>query len=106
MTMTGTMMTMTQRNTTLKDYIREIESFYKYNPDDELFDEGDHRIHVLRKHISSLPTDERRIFLIYLDQGSETKTGKILGCSRSPVHKVITKIKNQLKDILLKDNLK
>ena len=101
------MMTMTpQRDTTLKDYIREIESFYQYDPDEELFDDGDHRIHVIRKHISSLPTDERRIFLIYLDQGSETKTGKILGCSRSPVHKVITKIKNQLKEKLLKNNFK
>lgn len=92
------------KTTTLKDYIREIETFYQYNPDEEMFDEGDHRIHIIRKHISSLPIDERRIFLIYLDQGSETKTGKILGCSRSPVHKVISKIKTQLKDILLKDN--
>lgn len=97
------MMTQT-RTTTLKEYIKEIESFYSYNPDEEMFDEGDHRIHIIRKHISSLPTDERRIFLIYLDQGSETKTGKILGCSRSPVHKVISKIKNQLKEKLLKDN--
>lgn len=87
-----------------KEYIKTIDDFYAYSTDAYMFDEeGDPRCHLIRRYVSTLPPAERVIFLIYMDQGSEEKTGRMLGCSRTPVHKVVRRIKDSLR-LYLEEN--
>lgn len=87
-----------------KEYIKTIDEFYAYDPTRYMMDEEtDPRHHLIRRYVSTLPPAERVIFLIYMDQGSEEKTGRMLGCSRTPVHKVVRRIKDNLKLYLLEN---
>lgn len=87
-----------------KEYIKTLDEFYGYDQDRYMMDEeSDPRCHLIRRYVSTLPPAERVIFMIYMDQGSEDKTGRMLGCSRTPVHKVVRRIKDNLRLYLLEN---
>lgn len=66
------------------DMLRDNEELYKY-----------------KEAMSHLEKSDQIIFSLYAELESERKVAELLGVSRSPIHKIITKIR---KDILEYDN--
>lgn len=57
---------------------------------------GDDLMYKLKKALSLLDRADYVIWCIYLHFGSERKTAEILGCSRTPIHKCIVRIKEEI----------
>lgn len=66
------------------DMLRDNEELYKY-----------------KEAMSHLEKSDQIIFSLYAELESERKVAELLGVSRSPIHKIITKIR---KEILEYDN--
>lgn len=63
------------------DMLRDNEEFYKY-----------------KEAMQHLDKSDQIIFSLYAELESERKVAEILGVSRSPIHKIITKIRKQILD--------
>lgn len=56
----------------------------------------DERIFKYKKAMQSLEKSDQIIFSLYAEMESERKVAELLGVSRSPIHKILTKIKQQI----------
>lgn len=50
----------------------------------------------MKKAVEKLNTSDKIIFELYAELQSERKVAEILGVSRSPIHKLLQNIKNQI----------
>ena len=84
---------------------KELKSICKEYEYDEnahlLLDEGeDERPHLIKKAMTYLDKPDYIIFCLYMEYKSERKVASILGCSRTPLHNCLEKIKNKIKSYL------
>jgi hypothetical protein len=88
-------------NITAKE-LRDICKEYEYNEEAHLMlDEGeDERPHLIKKAMQQLDKSEFIIFCLYMEYKSERKVAQLLGCSRTPLHLLLTKVKKEIKDNL------
>ena len=56
----------------------------------------DERIFKYKKAMQSLEKSDQIIFSLYAEMESERKVAELLGVSRSPIHKIISKIKEEI----------
>lgn len=81
-----------------KEELRVICKDYEYDENAHLMmEEGDERPFIIKKIMQKLDKADFIIFSLYLEYGSERKVADLLGCSRTPLHNCLTKIKNQIK---------
>ena len=78
--------------------LKKICDEYKYNPEEHLLidEDEDERPYLIKKALSELEKSDYIIFCLYMEFKSERKVANILGCSRTPVHNSIKKIKEQI----------
>lgn len=63
------------------DVLRDTEEAYAY-----------------KKAIKTLDKSDQIIFALYAELESERKVAELLGVSRSPIHKILSKIREQIKE--------
>lgn len=56
----------------------------------------DEETYKLKEAIQKLDKSDAIIFSLYTEMESERKVADVLGVSRSPIHKILTKIKEQI----------
>lgn len=72
--------------------LRNIMSEYvpdQLNDSEELYN--------IKQAIQTLPKSDQIIFILYTELESEKKVSDLLGVSRSPIHKVLSAIKKEIK---------
>ena len=88
-------------NITAKE-LRAICKEYEYDEHAHLLlDEGeDERPHLIKKVMKNLDKSDFIIFCLYMEYKSERKVASLLGCSRTPLHNCLVKIKEQIQSYL------
>lgn len=78
--------------------LKAICKQFEYNPHEHiLLDEGeDERPFLIKKALSKLDKSDFIIFCLYMEYKSERKVASLLGCSRTPLHILLTNIKNEI----------
>lgn len=84
---------------------KELKAICKeYEYDEEahmLLDEGeDERPYLIKRAMSKLDKSDYIIFCLYMEYKSERKVASVLGCSRTPIHNELVKIKTKIKSYL------
>lgn len=72
--------------------LRNIMSEYipdQLNDSEELYN--------IKQAITALPKSDQIIFILYTELESEKKVSDLLGVSRSPIHKLLSSIKKEIK---------
>lgn len=82
------------KNHTIKISGTELKNIMSEYETDILIDSDD--AYNLKQAIQALNTSDRIIFCLYSELQSERKVADILGVSRSPIHKLLQNIKNQI----------
>lgn len=83
--------------------LRAICKEYEYDRQAHFLDENDDvRAHLIKKAMTTLDKADYVIFCLYMEYGSERKVANLLGCSRTPLHNCITKIKDKIKEEIKK----
>lgn len=77
-----------------KDYEYDEEA-HKMMADDE-----DERPFLIKKAMRQLDKADFIIFCLYMEYQSERKVASLLGCSRTPTHNMIVRIKKQIKELI------
>jgi hypothetical protein len=77
-----------------RDYYYDEEA-HKMMADDE-----DERPYIIKRAMSKLDKSEFIIFCLYMEHQSERKVANLLGCSRTPCHNMIVKIKDKIKSLI------
>lgn len=54
--------------------------------------------YAYKKAIKTLDKSDQIIFALYAELESERKVAELLGVSRSPIHKILSKIREQIKE--------
>lgn len=81
------------------DELRGICGQWRYSPREELMDEEtDERAIRLKHAMSLLETSDFIIYCLYLEYQSERKVASVLNVSRTPIHKCLVEIKQQIMD--------
>lgn len=82
--------------------LKEICKEYEYDEEAHmLLDEGeDERPHLIKKAMTHLDRADYIIFCLYMEYKSERKVASMLGCSRTPLHNCLVKIKTKIKSYL------
>ena len=82
--------------------LRAICKEYEYDEEAHLMlDEGeDERPLLIKKAMQKLDKSDYIIFCLYMEYKSERKVAQLLGCSRTPLHLLLTKVKKQIQDYL------
>lgn len=82
--------------------LRAICKEYEYDEEAHLMlDEGeDERPFLIKKAMQKLDKSDYIIFCLYMEYKSERKVAQLLGCSRTPLHLLLTKVKKQIQDYL------
>ena len=82
--------------------LRAICKEYEYDEDAHMMlDEGeDERPHLIKKAMTYLDKPDYIIFCLYMEYKSERKVASLLGCSRTPLHNCLDKIKTKIKSYL------
>ena len=84
-----------------KEELRKICKEYEYDEEAHMMaDEEDERPFLIKKAMRKLDKSDYIIFCLYMEYQSERKVASILGCSRTPIHLLLVKIKKQIKDLL------
>jgi hypothetical protein len=78
--------------------IKQICEEYMLKEGDELI--YDDEYYNLLKALAKLDRAEFIIFCLYAHYQSERKTAKILGLSRTPIHKALTQIREKINKML------
>ena len=71
-----------------------------YQPNEDIFSDDDEEMYQLKCALNALPPAEKIIMLIYCEEGSLRRTGKMLGVSHTIIYKQIKKIKKQMYDYI------
>ena len=74
--------------------LRQIMAEYAY--EDSIFNDEDDKATKVKKALSKINEADKIIYCLYLEYGSSRKVGKILGCSRTTVLKLVTKIRQDI----------
>lgn len=77
--------------------LKMIMDEYTPNPDKD-----DDDMLLFKEAVQCLNTSDRIIFLIYTDVASEQKVADLLGVSRTPVHGLITRCREQINNYVKK----
>lgn len=82
--------------------LRRICKEYEYDEEAHkmMDDEEDERPYLIKKAMTQLDKADFIIFCLYMEFQSERKVANILGCSRTPTHNIIVKIKKRIKELL------
>lgn len=82
--------------------IKAICKEYEYDADAHMMlDEGeDERPFLIKRAMTFLDRPDYIIFCLYMEHKSERKVASILGCSRTPLHNCLDKIKKKIKSHL------
>ncbi len=96
---------MKERVGSIKITPNELKAICKeYEYDEEahmMIEEGeDERPHLIKKAMTYLDRADYIIFCLYMEYRSERKVASLLGCSRTPLHNLLDKIKKQIKERL------
>lgn len=84
-----------------KEEIIKICKEYEYDEDAHMMvDEEDERPFLIKKAMAKLDRADFIIFCLYMEYQSERKVAALLGCSRTPLHSTLVKIKNKIKQLL------
>jgi hypothetical protein len=78
--------------------LKAICKEYEYDKEQHMMlDEGeDERPHLIKKAMTKLDRADFIIFCLYMEYKSERKVASILGCSRTPLHNCLVKIKKKI----------
>lgn len=78
--------------------LKAICKQYEYNDEQYMFmtDEENETVYKIKKILSTLPIPDFIIFCLYMEYQSERKVARILGCSRTPIHKLLMEIKQKI----------
>lgn len=78
--------------------LKAICKQYEYDENEHMMmtDEEDERTYLIKKAMSYLLPSDFIIFCLYMEYQSERKVAKILNCSRTPIHREIMNIKQQI----------
>lgn len=92
---------MKERIGNIKITPKELKSIckeYEYNEEEHMLcDEGENETpHLIKRAMSYLDKADYIIFCLYLEYQSERKVADLLGCSRTPLHMLLVKIKKQI----------
>ena len=95
-------MSKTDRINISREELRAICKEYEYDEEAHLLmgDEEDERPFLIKKAMSKLNKSDYIIFCLYMEYQSERRVASVLGCSRTPIHLLLVKIKKQIKDLL------
>jgi len=77
-----------------KTELRAIMDDYKPKASD------DDETLLMKEALQSLDESDRIIFTLYVDMASEQKLASLLGVSRTPVHNLIVRCKQQITDYI------
>ena len=79
--------------------LRAICKEYEYDKQAHLMlDEGeDERPFIIKKIMGTLDKSDYIIFCLYMEYKSERKVAQLLGCSRTPLHLLLTKVKEYIR---------
>lgn len=78
--------------------LRAIMAEYAY--EESIFNDEDDKATKVKKALSKINEADRILYCLYLEYGSSRKVGKILGCSRTTILKLVTKIRQEIIDNL------
>lgn len=82
--------------------IREICSKYEYCPVEDFWADSentDDRVLRMKKAMARLDRSDYVMMCLLIELQSERKVADVLNCSRTPVHKCLTEIKEKLMEI-------
>lgn len=71
-----------------------------YLPDESMFSEDSDRLELLKKSLLSLSENERKIFLLYVENPSYSDMARVLGCSVTTARYYILRLKDKLMKFL------
>ena len=82
--------------------LRAICKEYEYNEEEHLMldEDEDERPFLIKKAMTHLDKSDFIIFCLYMEYKSERKVAALLGCSRTPLHTNLVKIKKEIKEHL------
>ena len=83
-----------QKNPNIKITKNELKNIMEEYEPDAMTDNED--IYKYKEAIKSLDKSDQIIFALYSELQSERKVAELLGVSRSPVHKIITSIREKI----------
>ena len=91
----------TTNGTTIKITAEELRSICKeYEYDDDVMNDEDERIHRLKKAMSLLDRSDYIIICLYAHFQSERKVAECLGCSRTPISRILKEIRGKIKALM------
>ena len=80
--------------------LREILEDYEYVED--IFTEEDQKTRRIKKAMTTLDRSDYIILCLYTHLQSERKVASILGCSRTPVNRLLKKIREKVKEEIIR----
>ncbi len=87
---------MDKEQTTIDITKQELKNIMEQFEPNVLMD--DDEFYEYKEAMSHLDKSDQIIFALYAELQSERKVAELLGVSRSPIHKIITKIRQQILD--------
>lgn len=83
----------------------DIQKMIKeYEPDDSIWNEDSDEVDKIKRAVQKLDDADKIIFLLYAENQSLRKVGKILGCSHYLIFREIKRIKQLIYDYMENNN--